>query len=154
MPASTTNNTAPIFPSQANRSIGVTVPAGAGAANTAADGTGTLGTNVFEVLAAHATFDTRVDFIRCYPLGNTGAATVARFYLNNGGPNTVAANNSFIADVALPAVTLSQTAALVAANRPQVDLDVTIPPGWKILVTIGTATTGNGWRFTPMAGDY
>lgn len=154
MPANTVNSDKPIFPSQANRSIGVTVPAGAGAANTALDGTGTLGTNVFVVLTAHATVDTRVDFIRCRPLGSTGAASVARFYLNNGGPNTDPVNNSFIADVALPNVTISQTAALVAANAPNVDLDITIPNGWRLLVSVGTALVGNGWRFTPAAGDY
>jgi hypothetical protein len=82
----------------------------------------------------------------------TNVATVARFYINNGGVNTSAANNSFVGEISLPATTASATAATV-----DMDYDFGVPnglpldPSFRIFVGLGT-TVSAGWVVTPLPG--
>lgn len=115
------------------------------AANTAKDGTGTVAT----IFTADATNGSRVDRVRCRPLG-TNVASVARFFVNNGATNATAGNNSFFVDVSLPAITNSEVAA---QTDLEVQLNVALPPGYKINVALGTAVAA-GWAFTGVGGDY
>lgn len=135
-----TANFAPIYPRIAKASW-VTMTA----ANTAKDGTGTVGT----VFTADATNGSRLDRIKCRPLG-TNVASVARFFINNGATNATAGNNSFFTDVSLPAITNSEVAA---QTDLEVQLNVALPPGYKINVALGTAVAA-GWAFTGVGGDY
>jgi hypothetical protein len=115
------------------------------AANAALDGTGTVGT----LLTAGAN-GSRVNRLHIQHLG-TNVATVMRFWLNNGSANTTPANNVLIAEVTVPANTLSQTAASTAIEAA---LNVVLKPGYKILYAIGTAVASGHSVSTPDTGDY
>jgi hypothetical protein len=137
-------NTQPIF-----STLGAISASGSQtAANTATDGTGTVGT----IITANALGNNAGNFIQkiiARPLG-TNVASVARIFWNNGGVNTTATNNSLIAEVSLPATSLSQSAAMTGIEIP---INFALPPGHKLLVTLGTAVAA-GWNFTAIAGQY
>lgn len=90
-----------------------------------------------------------VQRLRFKALG-TNVASVARIFVNNGSSNTTAANNTFIGEVSLPAVTAIATAATV-----EIDYILNIPlnPGFRIYWGLGTAVAA-GWVVTPIAGKY
>ena len=114
-------------------------------ANTAFDGTGT----VLTLYTADATNGGLLGYVRALPFG-TNVASVARFFLNNGSTNTVAANNSLLYELSLPAISVSQVAAQNPLTWPAA---LPMPPGYRILVTIGT-TVAAGWQFTAIASKY
>lgn len=115
------------------------------AANTAKDGTGTVET----VFTADATNGSFVQKIVVRPKG-TNVATVLRLFLNNGATNATAANNSLLAEIGLPATTVSEIAAIAGQEVP---LNFALPPGYKINAVIGTAIAA-GLAVTVIAGDY
>lgn len=132
------------------------------AANTAKDGTGTVGT-----IATANTSPTgtgfRVDTIKLRALG-TNVASVLRIFVNNGGANSTPANNSLLFEVSLPATTLTEIAAITdiailfnntaylgGATNAQPQL--VLPPGYKLNVTLGTAVAA-GWQVTCNGGEY
>ena len=134
-------NTAPIFSkvARANWVNGVT------AANTAKDGTGTVDT----VFTADAVNGSYLQKLIIRPRG-TNVASVLRVFLNNTATNTVAANNSMIAEIGLPATTVSEVAALAGIELP---LNIPVPPGFRVNLTLGTAVAG-GYAVTAIGGDY
>lgn len=89
--------------------------------------------------------------IKANPSANT-AASVMRFWLNNGD-GTAASNDSyFIGEISLPATTASATTALADWVYP---LNMALPPSWRIYVTIGTAPGGSGeFTCTVIGGSY
>jgi hypothetical protein len=134
-------NTTPIF--QLTPSIGVGVIIAT--ANTALDGTGTVGT-----LFTAESFGSRVDYVLIKYTG-TSVATLARIFINNGGTNATASNNSLFAEQAITANTISQVAA--QANTFVIHLNLALPPGYRILATIGT-TVAAGLTFSAYGGRY
>lgn len=90
-----------------------------------------------------------VQKIRFKPLG-TNVATVARVWINNGGVNTVAANNSYWDDISLPSTSVSENSAQPTFELP---LNMALPAGYKILVTLGTAVAA-GYTITVIGGKY
>ncbi len=133
-------NTTPIF-TNAPKAAWATITA----ANTAKDGTGTVST----IATAQATNGSYVLKVRAQPTG-TNTASCLRLFLNNGSTNATATNNSLIADVSLPATTLSE----VAGQAPiEVHLDLPIPAGYKINAVIGT-TVAAAWQVTCFYADY
>ncbi len=138
-------NTQPIF--SALGSIQWGAPA-LTAANTAKDGTGTVTTiatgnnagnnagNFCQKLVARA-------------LG-TNVATVLRVFINNGGVNTTAANNALLAELSLPATTLTETAAQPDFVLP---LNFVLPAGYKMNATLGTAVAA-GYQVSVIGGQY
>ncbi len=134
-------NTAPIFSKVAHMewANGIT------AANTAKDGTGTVDT----VFTADATNGSYLQKLVVRPRG-TNVASVLRVFLNNGSSNATAANNALIAELLLPATTNSEVAALTGNELP---LNLPVPPGYRVHVTLGTAVAG-GYVVTAMGGDY
>ena len=114
------------------------------AANTAKDGTGTVTT----VLTA-GTNGSYVTNIRIRPRG-TNVGTVMRIFVNNGGANTTAANNSLIEEVTMAATTNSESAAI---NGVTIPMNIALPPGYTLFVTIGTTVAG-GFSVTAFGGDY
>lgn len=115
------------------------------AANTARDGSGTVAT----VFTADATNGGYLTKLVARSLG-TNVATVLRVFLNNGASNAAAANNSLFAEMTLPATTLSEVAALPSYELP---LNIALPPGYRILCTIGTAVAA-GYSLTVAGGKY
>jgi hypothetical protein len=138
-------NNAPIFSSIANTDLfnGIT------AANTNLDGTGTLGTDIFEVFVSAATFGSWFQGLVISPRG-TNVVSVMRIFLNNGGANSTASNNAKIGEVTLPATTASAIAAIPSLEFP---FNRPLAPGYRILVTLGTAVAG-GYAVTSFGGDY
>lgn len=114
------------------------------AANTATDGTGTVGT----IFTAGANGG-EIESVLIKPLG-TNVQTVLRIFINNGSSNAVAANNSLVREITIAAATASNTTAL---PDYEVDLNIKLLAGYKINVAIGTAVaaglaiTGIGTNF-------
>ena len=113
------------------------------AANTAKDGTGAVAT----VFTADAAAGSDLQKLIFRPRG-TNVGSVARVFLNNGLSNATAANNSLIAEVGLPATTLTETAANAGA---ELALNLNLAPGHAILVVLGTAVAA-GWQVTGVGG--
>ena len=134
-------NTAPIF-SKIARAAWVN---GLTAANVAKDGTGTVDT----LFTADATNGSYLQKLIIRPRG-TNTGSVLRVFLNNGLTNATAANNALISEVGLPATANSEVQALAGLELP---LNIPIPPGYKINVTLGTVVAG-GYAVTAMGGDY
>jgi hypothetical protein len=132
-------NTTPIFPI-----VGKLAWAVLTTANTAKDGTGTVGT----VFTAGSNGG-RIEKLKIRQAG-TNVATVLRVFLNNGSTNATAANNSLYSEVALPASTLSEVAAQADF---EVFINVSVPSGYTVLVTLGTTVAG-GIAVTGVGGDY
>ncbi len=137
-------NTQPIFSNQGFIKWGTTVTA----ANTATDGTGTVTT----IATGNASGNAAGNFIQkivARPLG-TNVASVARIFANNGSANSTAANNALIAEVTLPAITLSQVAAMTGVEIP---LNFVLPASFNLNATLGTAVAA-GWIFIAVGGQY
>lgn len=114
-------------------------------ANTAKDGTGTVHT----AFTADATNGGRVEKLIARALGSN-VATVLRIFLNNGSSNATPANNTLIAEMTLPATTLSEVAALPPM---EIGLNLAIPAGYKINCTLGT-TVAAGYALTVVGSKY
>lgn len=138
-------NTSPIFSAKGSIQWN---PAILTAANTAKDGTGTVAT----VATGNAVGNAAGNLIQkliARPLG-TNVATVLRVFINNGSTNATALNNSLIAEMSLPATTLSEINAQYDYVLP---LDFILPAGYKINCTLGTAVAA-GFALTVMGGEY
>ncbi len=135
-----TQNTLPIYAQVPNIGMGLV-----SAANTAYDGTGTVVT-IFTA-GANGSYISKIRVL----CAGTSAATVAKFFLNNGSTNATPANNSFIFDLSLPANTASNINAQVCYEIP---FYRQLQAGYKVNVCLGTATGGANWAFTCFGGNY
>lgn len=132
-------NTSPIFP-LTPKTAWATITA----ANTAKDGTGTVDTIC--TAGANGAYVTKV---RAQSMGSN-VASVLRLFLNNGSTNATATNNALIAELALPATTLTEVAAQTSQD---LTLELIIPATYKINAVIGTAVAA-GWKVTALSQDY
>lgn len=137
-----TQNTQPIFPKLPSIQW---YPAALTSANTAYDGTGTVAT----VFTADATNGSRLDYLKVRALG-TNVATVLRVFINNGSTNATVANNTLYMERTLPSTTISAVAETADVYIP---MDISLPPGYVVNVTIGTAVAA-GLRVTAIGGHY
>ena len=125
-------------------------------ANTAQDGTGTM----YPIWAADATnggFFQKLTFESI----TTVAATVCRIFLSDTVPTVTSGalvsntslNTHKIGEIALPQITVSQTAA---APHLELALNMAIPAGYLISVTFGTSTGASttGWSGLVIGGKY
>lgn len=135
-------NTAPISPATSAESWNATPLT---SANTALDGTGTVGT----IITAGSN-GTRVPRIRIVHRG-TNVATVLRIFENNGSTNTTASNNNLVSEITVAANTLSQVAQSVFYD---LYMNIVLKPGYKLNYTIGTAVAAGHSVGCPDAGDY
>jgi protein involved in polysaccharide export with SLBB domain len=145
-------NTSPIF----------TVSAEVGWASTnpiTAAVTGTTGAGVFDGTNANTltvfTAGPNGSFVQKLVLeaGGSNAASVLRVHINNGGTNSTASNNTLYMQYSLPLTTTDNDAAI---SHLEIPLNIQIPTGYKILVTLGANSTPltGGWYVTCIAGDY
>ena len=89
--------------------------------------------------------------IRVKPSGST-AATVLRFFINNGSATTITANNTLFAELSIPAITTSTT---LAQNDFEIPINLAIPASYAIYGVSGTAPgAGTGFYCTTIGGDY
>ena len=142
-------NTAPIYTLVPTVQWGATDGNGGSAgslktANTAKDGTGT----VLTVFTAGAE-GSYVQEISARAAG-TNVASVLRVFLNNGSSNATLANNILIAEMALPATTLTEVAALADYT---IQIQRAIPAGYVLNVTLGT-TVAAGYFVSCFGGNY
>ena len=120
--------------------IGVNITA----ANTAKDGTGTV--NNIYTAGANGAYIVK---IKCKPLG-TNTATVLRIFLNNGGSNTTATNNSMWKEITLPAITLTE---LASQSDFEYMINEPIDPTFKLNAVLATAVAA-GWHVLAVGGDF
>lgn len=115
---------------------------------TSTDGTDA---NVKLLFTADATDGSKVDTVVVRYSGSTGAATVIRFWVNNGASPTTATNNILIKEM-----TISNLAALsqVADNGEFVwSCNLALPAGYRIYCATGTTIT-NALAVSAIGGDY
>ena len=143
-------NTAPIFSKAGlvgmnNQALGIT-------SYRSSDYTGATATVNQLILTADASNGSFVQKLRFKAMGSNATAAVARIYINNGGANTVAANNAFFGEIGLPVTVASTTNATVDIDYP---MNIVIPAGYKIYVGISSsADLASGWICTAIAGAY
>lgn len=124
-------------------------------ANTVLDGTGANITQIFQADATEGGFVSKV-MLKAVA---SPAATVARLFIHTTtgaftpGTTNTAANTALIHELALPLITVSQT-----ASTPQFEIPVNlpIPPGMRLLMSFGTSTgaSGTGYAVTTVGGKY
>lgn len=109
------------------------------------DGTETAGTSLALVYTVGTNGGT-VNKIIVRPSGTSGSApsgasTASRLavWVNNGGANTTAANNSLVADATIATFTPS---AVASVPGYEIHLNLTLPAGYRIYVGIATAIAG------------
>lgn len=135
--------TAPQFVTTPNKGT----PATLTAANTGLTGTGATGRALVFTAGASGSMLPGITFMH---LG-TNVATLLRIFKNNGSDPEVADNNSLIAEVAMAANTLSQTAESIPYYA---ELNEVLAGGAnpeRIYVTLATAVAA-GVRITPRNG--
>ena len=117
------------------------------AANTTYDGT--IGTPAIVFSASiDGGFVQRIRF----RASGSATATVARVFINNGQSTGSVGNNVLFDEITLAATTAIQTAATAVYELP---LNIALPPGYRILTTLGTVqSAGGGWFATAIGGSY
>jgi hypothetical protein len=89
--------------------------------------------------------------IRVKPSGST-SGTVIRVYLNSTGVTTVSGNNVLYAELSMPTVAASTSAA---QNDFELPMNIAIPANWRLFAAFGTAPgAGTGFHITTIGGDY
>ena len=104
---------------------------------------------VYTIFTADGTNGGFVDKLVIQAAGSN-IATLLRFFINNGGATSTAANNVMIREVSLAAVTSSETAAIPAV---EVLLGFALPAGYTIIMTVATGIAA-GVNVTAIGGKY
>lgn len=125
-------------------------------ANTSTDGTSSA-SNMWEIFQADTTEGGYVQKIILKAIGSP-SATVARVFLSSitgaltiGTTNT-AVNTMLIAELGLPAITVSQTGA---SPHFEIPLNMALPAGYRLLISFGTSTgSNNGYSVITVGGKY
>ena len=138
-------NTAPIFSSGGSSSwSAVMIAANAGHVS---------GTTSYLVFTAgpDGSFVSKIRF-RHLPLGNNSNATRASVWINNGLSVSVPANSTLWDEVTIAANTVNNAAAAINYELP---LNLALPAGYTIYVTLGQAPTlGSAIQATVVGGNY
>jgi len=128
------------------------------------DGTETAGTPLALVFTAGAD-GARIDQVMCRlastngaTASGTSAATVVRFWINNGSANTTAGNNIFLGEVAIPAtaVTALGTSALTTYPLTLPLNGLNIPATYRIYggLTVAAGGTNIAIALSAFGGNY
>lgn len=128
------------------------------------DGTETAGTAMALVFTAGAD-GSRIDQVVCRlastngaTASGTSAATLVRFWINNGSANTTATNNIFLGEVAIPAtaVTALGTSALTTYSLTLPINGLNIPATYRIYAgtTVAAGGTNIAIAVSAFGGNY
>jgi hypothetical protein len=128
------------------------------------DGTEATGTAMALVFTAGAD-GSRVDQVICRlsstngaTASGTSAATLVRFWANNGSANTTAGNNIFIGEVAIPAtaVTALGTSALATYSLTLPTSGLNLPASYRIYAgtTVAAGGTNIAIAVNVLGGNY
>lgn len=155
-------NIQPIFPVTPN--IGaMNVLLTAAMTNTKAfDGTEATGAGKKELVATAGSNGSRFDSVSVQFTSTNGAtasgttaATVVRFWANNGSADTTATNNQLLGEIAIAAQTVT---ALATATNPvyTLTLNKSLPAGYKIYAgtTVAVGGTNCALLVSATGGDY
>lgn len=151
----------PIFPQTPNSGVLNTLLTTAMTNTKAFDATDTAGTALALAYSAGVN-GSRVDQCKIRYTSTNGAtasgttnATVIRLFQNNGTDNTVATNNKFIGEIAIPAQTVT---ALATGTMPEFTytLDLDVPSDHKIYAgsTVAVGGTNCAFLVDVTGGDY
>jgi hypothetical protein len=138
-------NTAPIFSSLGDVQWSISAITTANTTKDLTSGT------IYLAFTADTTNGGFVQRIRFRSLGTNTNATVARIWINDGDSTTTASNNTLFDEITLTSITNSETAAQATFELP---LNIALPPGYRLYVTVGTAPTSAGWQVTVIGGKY
>lgn len=141
--SASTNNFQPLF----TKDLLLSLPAGStdcigtgtgvvNTANTAFDGTGSVGTTLIQIATIPASGAILNKLILTH-LG-TNVATVVRIFINNGSAVSTAANNRLFKEYTVPANTASQTVASSQILDDFYGLGYTLPAGSIVYASVGT----------------
>lgn len=83
--------------------------------------------------------------------GTSPVTTVARVWINNGATVATATNNVLFDELTLPGVTTSTT---IATAGVELAVNVPLPAGFKIYLTLGGAPSPGTWQCTAVGGKY
>ena len=161
-------NTSPIFPLTPNLGVQNVVLSTAMTNTKAFDGTDTAGTALALAFTAGAngarvdTITVRLTSTNGATASGTSAATLVRFWINNGSANTTATNNQLMPwDVAIPAtgVVALDTSSLPSYNAMTTSPTaggISLPAGYKIYAgtTVAAGGTNIAVLVTVQGGDY
>ena len=152
----------PIFPQTPNVGLMNVVLSTAMTNTKAFDGTDTAGTALAQCYLAGAN-GSRVDYVKV-KLGSTNgltasgtsSASIIRLWINNGSDNTVAANNQYIGEVAIPGTAVTSLATAVTSDYFFPIPSINIPAGYKLYAgaTVAAGGTNIGFRVSASGGDY
>jgi hypothetical protein len=128
------------------------------------DGTETAGTALALVFTAGAD-GSRIDQVVCRlastngaTASGTSAATLVRFWINNGSANTTAGNNIFLGEVAIPAtaVTALGTSALTTYSLTLPINGLNLPASYRIYAgtTVAAGGTNIAIAVSAFGGNY
>jgi len=107
------------------------------AGDTTKDGTGSV-----SLLAQAGTSGAYLYQIRVMAYGTNSTSTILRVWLNNNSTPTVAANNSLLYEIQLPATTISET----LAQKPQVyNCNIRLKANYRLYCCLST-TVSAGWQ--------
>lgn len=154
----------PIFPQTPNVGSLNAVISTAMTNTKAFDGTETAGTALALAFTAGAN-GARIDQVMCRlastngaTASGTSAATVVRFWANNGSANTTAGNNIFLGEVAIPATTVTAlgTSALTTYPLTLPSVGLNLPAGYRIYagLTVAAGGTNIAVAVSVFGGDY
>jgi hypothetical protein len=139
-------NTAPIYSRLADVQWAVNMTA----ANNTIDITSGTTYTVFTADATEGGFVREVR-LKANPSQNT-AATVLRVWVNNGATVATDTNSALFTEVGIPATTASATNAMPDFVVP---INLALPAGYKLILTLGTAPGGSGeFMATAIGGKY
>jgi hypothetical protein len=128
------------------------------------DGTEATGTALALVFTAGAD-GSRIDQIMCRlastngaTASGTSAATVVRFWINNGAVNTTASNNIFLGEVAIPATAVTSLASTALTTYPLTipGVGLNLPATYRIYAgtTVAAGGTNIGIAVSAFGGNY
>ncbi len=118
-----------------------------------------VGSNIYEVFVANATYGSYVQKIRFKPISGTtqstnNVASLARIWISDGY-GIVATGDGYshhilYDEISLPATTASATNSLTTIEVP---LNIGLPPGYIIYTTLQTAVSA-GYHVCTVGGHY
>jgi len=124
------------------------------AADGASDGTDA---DVKLVYSADATNGGYIQRLVCTPRSTSGStstsAAVIRVYLNNGSTVGTASNNTLIAEIGVPIMTVNVTAT-TAVPTFDIPLNFQVQAGYAIYVGVTAVAANTAWQIMAVAGDY
>ena len=117
--------------------------------------TGADMTNALLIFTADATNGSILYEVRVKALPTaTTAATAFRVFINNNGTLSTTTNNTLIAEISLPIITVSSSGATPDYSILMTRGGIILPPSYRVYACQGTAQTTAVLAVTAFGGDF